>query len=56
MDVVCGLEFLHGKKVIHADLAVRNILLSEDLISKIGDFGLARQLVECSNYVKKTQV
>lgn len=54
-DVASGLEFIHDKKVIHGDLATRNILLSEDLVAKISDFGLSRQLVECSNYVKKTQ-
>jgi len=43
-------------QVIHGDLATRNVLLTVDMIAKIGDFGLARQLVECSNYVKKTQV
>ena len=44
------------RQVIHGDLAARNILLSEQLEVKIGDFGLSRQLIDYSNYVKKTQV
>ena len=43
-------------QVIHGDLAARNILLSEQMEVKIGDFGLSRQLIDYSNYVKKTQV
>ena len=49
-----GMEFLSQKKVIHADLAARNILLTEARLVKICDFGLARQLVDY-NYVKSEQ-
>ncbi|KAF1770101.1 hypothetical protein GCK72_001919 [Caenorhabditis remanei] len=37
-----GVEYLHSQKLIHRDLAVRNILLSEDKTPKISDFGLAK--------------
>ncbi|CAI2350838.1 unnamed protein product [Caenorhabditis sp. 36 PRJEB53466] len=37
-----GVEYLHSQKTIHRDLAVRNVLLSEDMIPKISDFGLAK--------------
>lgn len=46
-------------QVIHADLAARNILLTEGNVAKIADFGLSRQLSKYStdgNYLKKGEV
>uniref|UniRef100_A0A8R1DRQ1 Tyrosine-protein kinase n=1 Tax=Caenorhabditis japonica TaxID=281687 RepID=A0A8R1DRQ1_CAEJA len=37
-----GVEYLHSQKMIHRDLAVRNILLTEDKTPKVSDFGLAK--------------
>ncbi|CAL8087274.1 unnamed protein product [Orchesella dallaii] len=54
-EIAFGMEFLSNKKVIHGDLAARNILLTEHLVAKIGDFGLSRQLFEYANYIKKQQ-
>lgn len=54
-EVASGMEFLSQKKVIHGDLAARNILLNDHLVAKIGDFGLSRQLFEYANYIKKQQ-
>ncbi|KAG1946301.1 megakaryocyte-associated tyrosine-protein kinase isoform X2 [Pimephales promelas] len=42
LDVCEGMEHLECKKLLHRDLAGRNILVSEDTIAKISDFGLAK--------------
>eukprot|EP00043_Microstomoeca_roanoka_P018869 m.205920 g.205920 ORF g.205920 m.205920 type:complete len:1594 (+) comp16900_c2_seq3:384-5165(+) len=38
-----GLHAIHERQIIHCDLACRNILVSNNLVCKIGDFGLARR-------------
>jgi serine/threonine protein kinase len=40
-------------QLIHRDLAARNVLLAEDNIVKICDFGLAKDVYKYDNYVKK---
>ena len=41
------------QQLIHRDLAARNVLLAEDNIVKICDFGLAKDVYKYDNYVKK---
>ena len=40
------MEFLAERNIYHGDLAARNVLLTEQLIAKISDFGLSRRLYE----------
>uniref|UniRef100_A0A8B9KZW2 receptor protein-tyrosine kinase n=1 Tax=Astyanax mexicanus TaxID=7994 RepID=A0A8B9KZW2_ASTMX len=52
-QVAQGLDFLAAKNCIHRDVAARNVLLTDGRIAKICDFGLARDIMNDSNYVVK---
>ncbi|XP_041253502.1 macrophage colony-stimulating factor 1 receptor isoform X2 [Onychostruthus taczanowskii] len=52
-QVAQGMAFLASKNCIHRDLAARNVLISDGRVAKICDFGLARDIMNDSNYVVK---
>ncbi|XP_049766457.1 mast/stem cell growth factor receptor kita-like [Schistocerca cancellata] len=60
-DLVCwsyqianGMDYLAQRKVLHGDLAARNILLADGNVVKICDFGLAKNMYRSNIYKKKS--
>uniref|UniRef100_A0A7N6BNT2 Tyrosine-protein kinase n=1 Tax=Anabas testudineus TaxID=64144 RepID=A0A7N6BNT2_ANATE len=47
-----GMDYLHSKRYIHRDLAARNVLVENDSLVKIGDFGLTKYIPEGDIYYR----
>ncbi|KRX08882.1 Protein kinase-like domain [Pseudocohnilembus persalinus] len=44
LQILQGVNYLHQQQICHRDLKIANILLNNDGVVKIGDFGLARHM------------
>ena len=45
-DVAYGMSYLHGERIVHADLKSLNVLLRHNYDAVICDFGLARTIAD----------
>ena len=56
-DVSLGLSFLHGHEpqIVHGDLSSNNVMLTNQLVAKIGGLGVAKSIQACSKKTLSTQ-
>ncbi|EFX82816.1 hypothetical protein DAPPUDRAFT_48631, partial [Daphnia pulex] len=52
-QIARGMNYLVSKNVLHGDLAARNVLLADDGIVKVADFGMAKKMYYEGNYERK---
>ncbi|XP_072420528.1 non-receptor tyrosine-protein kinase TYK2 [Chiloscyllium punctatum] len=47
-----GMSYLQSQRYVHRDLAARNVLVENENVVKIGDFGLAKAIPEHQDYYR----
>ena len=50
IQIAAGMAYLSGQRFVHRDLACRNCLVGSDLVVKIADFGMSRDVYTCDYY------
>ena len=58
VDIMDALDYIHNHclpPIVHCDLKPSNILLTEDMSARVGDFGISRILPESVGHVRTLQ-
>ncbi|XP_055520185.1 non-receptor tyrosine-protein kinase TYK2 [Leucoraja erinacea] len=52
LQICQGMNYLQSQRYVHRDLAARNVLVENENVVKIGDFGLAKAIPENQDYYR----
>ena len=51
-QIIMGIGYIHSKKVVHRDIKLENILIDNEGVVKIADFGISRKLEDGAVKIK----
>ncbi|XP_062512136.1 tyrosine-protein kinase receptor Tie-1-like [Corticium candelabrum] len=55
LQIASGMEYLISKKILHCDLAARNVLVFDNEVLKICDFGMAKDVKYHGYYFRQSK-
>lgn len=56
IQVLESFKVAHGKNIVHRDIKPENIMIADDMIVKVADFGLAKDISEATGLTKTGQI